>query len=376
MRAKKSSKKSSRKQARSASVKPESKINSRLNVLCRKPEKNILDEEFNLVFSSSVDFPKFSHGFQHYLHANKSKEILVKTMKEYEDKKRVFMVVHPYDIIIDDSDISISKAVKQELKVDVLNLSFYKIWEIINTFDLINLKSKNFSIGILGDDAIKQALVAYETRYSKSQNIKYAVIQDIKTKNTKGSEKNKFDVIIAEHPTDKSLLSSISYTIENDMCKDILTNILFALETQEDGGSFVCKFYETYTITAAKMISLLCSVYDTVNFVKPWTSRASSPERYAICMGYKKHKNIKKLEKITDMLGTPQNIVNIAPDYQISEKLLTDIIEINMTIANNEFKELNDMIKFMEEQNFYGLTYKTLRDQQIKASEEWSKMFL
>ena len=141
---------------------------------------NIMDFEIDPTYSKSMDYPKFSLGFQYYIHNTKEKtEALVKS---FEGKKKVYLVTNPFERYIDDSkesiDISCKKYFKLDNKPNILSRGFFKLWEILYYFDLIDIKSDFVSAHLAeGPGSFIQATIFYRDLFStKSKTDKYYAI--------------------------------------------------------------------------------------------------------------------------------------------------------------------------------------------------------
>lgn len=166
---------------------------------------------------------------------------------------------------------------------------------------------------------------------------------------------------------------------EQEALKLILAQIITALEIQAKEGNFVCKIYESFTNITSKLFSILSTFYDSIYITKPLMSRASNSEKYIVCLGFKDHKtkdkDINKLHNILDQMNVNinknKNLVDIFPDFVISDELKAVLIKLNVEIENKQFKNINEMIVFIKNQNYRGDEYVDRRKMQIDASKYW-----
>lgn len=389
-------------------------------------------------FSINIDYPRFAYGFQHYIHANKNK---MEILSQFENKKKVFRVMNPFESHIDNYNQSISEVSKTYFdikngKPDILSRGFYKLWEILFMFDLIDINQDNFISAHLaeGPGSFIQATMFFRDKFSKkSKNDKYYAVT-LHSEDTDGYvpdlEKNFVDYYSNEKPlrfvlhktypkqvarqlknkdngdlTDPKTLKLFGgqmkekadfitadggFNWENENTQEqeafrlIFSQILAAVKIQRKNGSFVCKFFETYTKTSIKFISILEQFYNKVCVIKPLLSRPSNSEKYFVCMDFKfndsdnDYKNmIKKLDKIHQQShkNNNLNLVDIFPKYEPSKELLEYIVYVNIEIANNQFKSLNEIVEFINSQNYYGDIYQMRRDLQILANKYWISKF-
>src|ERR1700679_1733505 len=108
-------------------------------------DKKILDHSPDTLFSRDIDYPTFTLGFQHYIHQTKLKMYVT---NQFEDKKKIYLVLSQYEVVIDDVEAGsdIKSACEEYFDVkEIVGRTFYKLWEILFLFDIIDLKDDNFT---------------------------------------------------------------------------------------------------------------------------------------------------------------------------------------------------------------------------------------
>lgn len=96
---------------------------------------------------------------------------------------------------------------------------------------------------------------------------------------------------------------------EKSSLKLMFSQIAFAIAMQKEKGTFIIKFFDTFTKTSVDLLYLLAMVYDQVYFVKPHTSRYANSEKYIVCKGFlltNVDDLVKKMYKIISEF-TPEN---------------------------------------------------------------------
>lgn len=329
-------------------------------------KQDIFDHDPNPKFSYDIDYPKFSLGFQHFIHQSKDKMSIVESFK---GQKRVYYVLNEFERNVDDYKSDINNASKTyfeiDKKPDILSRAFFKLWELLFMFDLIDLNSKDFVSAHLaeGPGSFIQATMFYRDKFAKSglsKNDKYYAVTlhgegiqqhvpKLEDNFVKYYEKEKPVRFIMQKTYSKAQGGGSGANSSPDKCngdltdkktrilfggnfkqkkadfitadggfdwkneniqeqeafKLILAQIIMALEIQAVKGHFVCKFYETFTNVSSKFMSILLSFYNKVYIVKPLMSRASNSEKYAVCMDFKPIKDTdraKKIEKLNDII--------------------------------------------------------------------------
>ena len=321
-------------------------------------KSNILNYDCDIKYSSNPDYPRFEYGFNHYYHASKKK--IKDKFIQFENKKKSYHVVNPFELTIDDYNNSIKNITEQKLKIKKDSKEFYKLWEILNLFDLIDINNKSFSSYHINNSEFEETTKYF---YEYKGNNKYN-----KNKN------NKYDFITIQNKYGKTY----DVMVEANSFDFLLNSIYEMISMINNNGSCVIKISETFTNTTCKILILLSSIFNNVYIVKPFTSRYYHSELYIVCKQYIEEKNIlKKLNILKDIKKNKKlYIVDIFSKYNVGEEIRKVYIKINKIIANKQFKQLNNIIEFIEEKNYFGDKYQTYRNNQIKMSELWIDTFI
>ena len=391
-------------------------------------------------FSYNIDYPKYSLGYGYYIH--QTKRGFEKELQQFVGKKEVFRTLNPFERYIDNSEESIGVLSKKYFdlvfktktkKPEILSRAFYKLWEILMLYDLIDLDNKKFVSAHLaeGPGSFIQATMYYRDMFSKySKDDKYYAVtlhQEDEKNHVPALEKNFVDYYSKETPQrfilhktypkqvaggDKKkdngdltnpktiklfggdmkekadLITAdggFEWTNENlqeqEAFRLIFGQIVAGILNQKKGGHFVIKFFETFTITSVKFMSILRQCYNKVDIVKPLTSRLSNSEKYLVCMDFKYDNNKEITTKLTEMLKIIHKeqklkIVNVFSNFKPDEEFLNTITKYNIILENQNYKAINNIVKFIKAQNYYGDTYQMARQMQINAAKFWINNFL
>jgi cap1 methyltransferase len=65
-----------------------------------------------------------------------------------------------------------------------------------------------------------------------------------------------------------------------------LAELLTAVSCLSPGGKFVCKLYSSFSDATASLLFLTTRLFDSVEIVKPISSKATGPERYLVAAGF------------------------------------------------------------------------------------------
>ena len=351
------------------------------------PKNNIITKDFSPMFSTNQDYPRFSYGFHHFVHATKNK---MDAFEKFEDKKKVYTVVNDYNINIDNYDQDIfTKGSKLFSKSSAADPSTYQIWELLREFDLA--QGSDFTSVHFGSEHHIESVAQYRDRGGKNKSDRYiGVGVDSGSKNSKVSlEKTKLQDVGSIDAIKKSVKGADLVTSELSIPwgKDnqqepksfntLFLQILAAIKLQKKGGSYICKVYETFTHVSVQLIEILTYFYDEVYVCRPLTCVPSEQDRYVVCKKFKfsdsdVKKEVGRLEKlVTDILGNQKNIVNLASERDFEKDHIVSMIQSTTRIENIQIKYINLMVDFINGQNFFGELYHQYRDKQIEATKAW-----
>ena len=401
------------------------------------------DDIFNynndVIKSPYQNMPLFSLGFHPYIHQTKEKMEIVNNLKK--KRENFYYVVNPFEHKIPNYEESLSDSTKIYFNLakdspKILSRAFYKLWEILYIFDLIDINQKNITYAALaeGRGSFLQALMYYREKFSQNNSKKdkyYAVSIHSEDKNVQniasqfiGYHENKNPGRLHVHKTYSKEKAFGSKTKDNGDLTDIKTISLFkkdikknkkwadivsadggfqwldenmqeqeayalllgeilgAISVQAKKGSFVLKLFESFTLLTVKMIYIVNMFYDISYIFKPFTSRPSNSEKYLICKGFKYDQDskelqqkIKKIEEILEQFNTKEHINDIFTQFKVPEDFINLFRNIDTNIANNQQIEINKMIDYINGNNYYGSKYHKFRDDQIEATKYWKETF-
>ena len=318
-------------------------------------EKNELS-----LYSSVINYPLFKLGFHSYIHRTRS---AMEITKNLQTKTNFYYVVNPYESEISNYEDDIEKSSKLYFnsKTKEISNDFLKFWEMFFVFDIINKNTKNvfieskIDINDIFDFFNSKLETKYKTSLAKSMKKDMDVIifnNDIKTE-------------------DENFIEQAFYLEFVNQAIEILKNL-------SDGGNAIIKFYDSFTIVTIKLIYILSSFFEDAIIYKPFVSRQSDTDRFLILTNFKNKntdKIIKAFENIIKSKKEKENLVDIIPDIIISREFMNAISFINKKLVNNQQIMINEIIKYIKENNYFGDKYHIFRDRQIESSKWWIKNF-
>jgi 23S rRNA U2552 (ribose-2'-O)-methylase RlmE/FtsJ len=398
-------------------------------------DKDIYKTNFNYELSKNINHPLISLGFHHLIHQNKDK---MEVILDFKNRKKVYLVTNEFERYIDEYKDDLDGATKVYFnlkKEKILSRAFFKLWEILINFKLIDPNNKNFVSAHLaeGPGSFIQSTIFFRDKFSKfSKKDKYHAItlhseedhvpplhkefinrykkekpirlfqHKTYTLKQSGGFNDKDNGDLTNPKTIKLFGGSFKEkkadfitadggfnwknenTQEQEAFKLILSQIIMALKIQNTKGSFVCKLFESYTINTVKIILVLNTFYENVFITKPFTSRKSNSERYVVCQNFiykdndkEKKSKIEKLDKLLEDLfkNNDHFVIDFFNDYELSNDIRKLFIDINNEISNKQLIAINQITGFINGKNYYGDLYNKYRDNQIKAANFWINKF-
>ena len=382
-----------------------------------------LSDKNSLIQCSNINLPLISLGSHYYLNRTKSAMSITKTL---QISNEFYYVINPFENKILNYDESLDILAEKYLNINNQNIkinssSFYKLWEIFFLFDLINEKElscavisnntegiiqsivnfkqklglinpqdKIYNLLIAQDDKIiennKNLLGIYNKQYPKLiksyKHPTYTNISDIKTILMYKKEFNKLKTganLIIGNGKNKS--KDIIYQ-EQESYILLLGEIIAALKTQNKEGNFILRISDTFTMPSIKLIYIIISFYKDSYIYKPFLSRPTDSEKFVVCKNFlynnddtKLNKQIFSLETILANIKKDKYIYDIYPELIIPQNFLNQFKFINIKLANPQQIMINEIIKYIKENNYFGDKYHLYKNQQINASKWWLNTF-
>jgi 23S rRNA U2552 (ribose-2'-O)-methylase RlmE/FtsJ len=153
--------------------------------------------------------------------------------------------------------------------------------------------------------------------------------------------------------------------------KLIFCQIAFAIATQKKGGCFIIKFFDTFTEMSVDMIFFLSQLYETIDFVKPNTSRYANSEKYIVCKNFKLNNTeliIKHLFKIIQNFPEDDVMIKLFK-FEIPIFFKTVIEEINAVIGQQQIESISTTLNLIDNNKYDRLT--AMKKNNIQKCISW-----
>ena len=159
----------------------------------------------------------------------------------------------------------------------------------------------------------------------------------------------------------------------------ILSQIIFALILQKNGGSFILKVFDLFTKPSIDMIYLLNSLYRDVYITKPKTSRYANSEKYIVCIDF----NLEAFSTIEQRLLNTFRVCQdinykkyifsslLAIDYNFS--FFKSIKEINSIIGQQQLNVINNTLIMIKKTNISNSKLDSDKRKNIQLCINWCK---
>jgi 23S rRNA U2552 (ribose-2'-O)-methylase RlmE/FtsJ len=380
--------------------------------ICKFPKNEKMKiNKYDVRFSHYQSQPRFNYGFHHYIHTAKDKCSMFNDPK-YAKKH---LVTNPFEHDVNeyDKDIKSMSELYFELKKSgIISRAFYKLWEILIIFDIVPAKPITAVFLAEAPGAFVQAAAYYRMKFNDEKDYlkdKFYCIsvnngKDITFKedilkalnNVTICKENNGDITNLSVQKDLKKIANEAELItadggfnwinenyqEQEAYRLILAEIISAFRLQKKSGNFVLKIFETFTPITLKMLLLLNTYYEEVHIYKPFTSRMTNSEKYAICKNFKgiNDSELQKLETLLDNINKSEMKDNYITDIFLDYKLSDDIINLNrnlsIDISNKQYLAINNTITYLNNGIFFGDEYSKFHDKQIIANDFWINTFL
>lgn len=169
---------------------------------------------------------------------------------------------------------------------------------------------------------------------------------------------------------------------ESSMIKLILCQIAFAIAIQKKEGTFIIKFFNTFSKISIDMIYLLSLIYEEVNFVKPNTSRYGNSEKYIVCKKFKLNTNstydlMLKLYIIIKGLNDGYELVSLF-NFELPLFFINKIEEYNAIYGQQQLENISNTINLIITNNSSNKNLhdklETIKKNNINKCINWCKL--
>jgi len=148
------------------------------------------------------------------------------------------------------------------------------------------------------------------------------------------------DLITADGGFDFSMDFNKQETISANL---ILCQIAFAVAMQKPGGTFIIKFFDTFTKLSLDMLFLLSNLYESVCFIKPNTSRIANSEKYVVCKGFRlsaTEEIVRKFYKIINQMSSKDEQLLSLFNFDLPYIFINKVEEINAIFGQQQIENI------------------------------------
>ena len=383
------------------------------------PDDEYIKIIFNKKTSKTINKPDFNLDI--YKIVNKYKTFIDK----YKDWDKYKCYSNLFEII---TYSSYCKFQKPLTLYEPISRAYFKFWEILINFNLINPNNSNYKYAALaeGPGGFVECFINYRkkcfqgkfdkiycmtllnsdtynvpdwkkiskflSRKRNNINILYGEdgtgnlynIENIKhfIKNT---GKNTMDLVTADggfdYSNDFDKQEQLSYRL-------IFCEIVTALALTKKGGHFVLKIFDIFTTLTLKFLYLLNNYYKEVIITKPYISRPANSEKYIVCKNFIKplsDTNLNKYFNIIKNWSDKTYIIDLFTfkvplwykkvismyNYYNSKKQVENILQ-TLFLINNKISE-SDKTNIIIKQTVYSLLWCEKYKQNINFKSNFLK---
>jgi hypothetical protein len=324
------------------------------------PKNNNIDiftNNNNLVITSPFENnPLFSLGYHYFIERTRSAMSITDNL---ETKNELYYVVNQYEPNVPNYEDTIINSSKIYLKKEIESRDFYKFWEICFLFDIAERTS--LECLIIKDYGEAQAFELYREKFLNKESKKDKINKSYKKGVTA-------DLIIANNIAEN----------ENEFVEVLIEEVKNIIECQNKDGNLVLRVFDTFTLPTIKLIYLITSLYNESYIYKPFLSRPSENEKYIICKNFnckESKKIIANLQEILDSIKGKNFISDVYLDLEVSKEFIDVFKFTNIKLVNQQQIIINEIIKYIKNNNYFGDKYHECRNQQIEATTLWVTNF-
>ena len=170
---------------------------------------------------------------------------------------------------------------------------------------------------------------------------------------------------------------SIDFNNQESLASNLLfAEVCYAILLQKKSGSFVVKFFDIFHNVTLQLLYLLNSFYSSVIITKPLTSRPANSEKYIVCNDFK-YSDTSHFFNVFYQVFQNNNlktchlfsILNIQLPYIFKIK----VEEVNTVLAQNQIENINQTIDFINLHSTSKTSEKmdTIKKKHVAKCVEW-----
>ena len=378
---------------------------------------NILDVKFDVIKSNYENQPKFKLGYHYY-----TKQVREKMHIDEFKKRNYFLITNKFENNIPDYENSLDNIISKKFNFDkttkVITRDFYKLWEILVYFDLLNEKEVK-TLSLSDNGGFLQCIYEYRNYYYSSSKDTYCYQSTnekeiseclkgniknnkIKLTNTISDENlNISELLLTKNTVNKFIkdnkLNNINFitsngtndnfnnNLESNIYNYIAGQILTVINIQKENGTYILRIEDCFTDVTIKLLNIIGSCYKDVYICKPLFSRSFNNERYLVCKNFNINESTKKkiinkleilLDNINDLYKNNNYLFDFASEFSNDLNLQNIFSEMNNKLSAMEHLNINKIIEYKNGKNYFGEQYHKFRDHQIEANKWWESNFI
>lgn len=185
---------------------------------------------------------------------------------------------------------------------------------------------------------------------------------------------NSMDIITGDGGFD----FSVDFNKQEDLAfRLILSQVAYAVVMQKKGGTFILKMFDTFTQPSIDIIYILSSFYNTVQIIKPETSRSANSEKYVVCMDFKNQCTDAIAHKLHDIIAVLNNMnlkgisISTILNVPINNFFLSSIENINAILGQQQLENIRLTLKYIENKERKGERLGHLSNKNIQKCIKW-----
>ena len=155
---------------------------------------------------------------------------------------------------------------------------------------------------------------------------------------------------------------------ENVSSKLILFEVFYGLMLQKSGGTFIIKFYDTFSQISLDIIYLLMHFYSSVYEIKPCSSRYANSEKYVVCKNFR-HIGLEKDKFIDIMVNLKNNNIESLFSYKIPYYVMSKLEEYNAIFGQQQLESIVNTLSIIS--NYKNDKLEGIKKQNIMKCINW-----
>lgn len=165
---------------------------------------------------------------------------------------------------------------------------------------------------------------------------------------------------------------------ERNVLRMLISEVLCALMSLRDGGTFIFKTFDILSRATACVIQVLVDCFSEVVCVKPLSSRPANSEKYFVCRGYKRETGLDNVENMEKLMGSTDDTVqdDVMRVLPLNDEVYYRLSLVNIAMVSRQLVTISKTLDFIHKRDTGENQKMVCRRGQEVIAENWVRNYI